>query len=227
LADLSDLKIEKPPTTLREIALDKMREAIIAGVFQPGQRLIERTLCEQIGVSRTVIREAIRHLDAEGLIEVIPNQGPIVSRLDWQAARQIYDIRSLLEADAAAACAENIDGPALQRLQVTLAALEASSAGGEPLDLLSATTAFYDTLFQIAGHDIAWEIVSRLNSRISRLRVMTLSTGDRLKAGPQRIRAIYEAIANRDPEAAAAACRKHLHEAREIARFILTTKVGG
>ena len=109
MSDLSGLKIANPPATLREIALEKLRDAIIGGLFEPGQRLVERTLCDHLGVSRTVIREVIRHLESEGLVEVIANQGPAVARLDWETARQIYDIRAhSWRPKAAADCAENI-----------------------------------------------------------------------------------------------------------------------
>jgi len=101
------LKIDKAPQTLRDIVQDRMRTAIIEGHFAPGERLVERPLCEQLGVSRTVIRETIRFLEAEGLVDIIPNRGPIVTKLDWHQAKQIYDIRRQLEGSAVAACAMN------------------------------------------------------------------------------------------------------------------------
>lgn len=223
MSDLSDLKIAKPPSTLREIALEKLRDAIIAGLFEPGQRLVERSLCDHLGVSRTVIREVIRHLESEGLVEVIANQGPAVARLDWETARQIYDIRAQLEAEAVAACARNITPAELQDLSRALEELESDSAGRNASAMISATTEFYRTIFIAAGHTIAWEIVDRLNGRISRLRVLTLSTGDRLDTGPKRMREIYRAIADKNPKAATAACRTHLKEARTIAQKILET----
>ena len=67
---IESLRIDSPPVTLREMALDRIREAIVAGTFEPGTRLVERTLCDQLGVSRSVIREVIRHLETEGLIEM-------------------------------------------------------------------------------------------------------------------------------------------------------------
>src|SRR5262245_5546021 len=88
--DLSALRIDAPPVTLRAMALERLRRAIISGVFKSGQRLVERTLCDQLGVSRSVIREVIRHLDAEGLVTT-EGQGPMVSRLAWDDARQIYE----------------------------------------------------------------------------------------------------------------------------------------
>ena len=86
-------KIEHAPQTLRDIVQERMRTAIIEGHFAPGERLVERPLCDQLGVSRTVIRETIRYLEAEGLVEIIPNRGPIVALLDWGQAEQIYAIR--------------------------------------------------------------------------------------------------------------------------------------
>ncbi len=220
--DMSSLKIDKPPTTLRELALDKLRDAIIGGLFEPGQRLVERTLCEHLGVSRTVIREVIRHLESEGLVEVIANQGPAVARLDWDTAAQIYDVRAQLEADAAAACARNISKEDLASLYGALEALEADTPDRDARSMIAATTQFYRIIFLSAGHTIAWEIVDRLNGRISRLRVLTLSSGDRLDAGPKRMREIYQAIADGKPDQAAKACRMHLKEARNIAQTVLT-----
>lgn len=220
-ANLADLKIETPPATLREIALDRMRRAIIAGLFEPGQRLVERTLCEQLGVSRSVIREVIRHLESEGLVEMMAKQGPIVARLDWNDARQIYDIRSALESTAVADCARHADATVKKRLAAVMGELDRTSRNNAPPAILDATHEFYKIIFEVSGHNIAWDIVSRLNSRISRLRVMTLSTANRTISGPARIREIFEAIERNDPEAAATACRAHVAEAALIAERLL------
>ena len=99
------LKIDRNTKTLRELALEKMRDAILGRHFQPGDRLVERALCEQLGVSRTVVREVLRHLETEGLVETLPHQGPIVARLEPEQAAQIYELRAALEALAARACA--------------------------------------------------------------------------------------------------------------------------
>ena len=68
-------KIDKAPPTLRDMVQERLREAIISGHFAPGDRLVERPLCEQLGVSRTVIRETVRYLEAEGLVEIVPQKG--------------------------------------------------------------------------------------------------------------------------------------------------------
>lgn len=219
---LADLRIETPPTTLREIALDRMRRAIIAGLFEPGQRLVERTLCEQLGVSRSVIREVIRHLESEGLVDTASRAGPSVATLSRDDARQIYDIRAALESTAVADCAIKADAEVKQRLGEVLDELDRTSRINAPPAILDATHEFYKIIFEVSGHNIAWDIVSRLNSRISRLRVMTLSTVNRTVSGPARLREIYEAICSNDPETAATACRVHVAEAAQIADHLLS-----
>ena len=226
-----DLKIENPPQTLREIVLERMRGAILSGRFKSGERLVERTLCDQLGVSRSVVREAIRYLEAEGLVEIMVNKGPMVARMDWAQAAQIYDIRMLLEQSAASACAALADDAVKAALRRALADLEAASAGDAGASdagggLFQATTRFYEVIFTAAGHHIAWEIVQRLNGRISRLRALTLATSDRHVSGPVRMARICAAIVANDPAAAAVAVRDHLAEAAQIARRLLEYEGG-
>lgn len=216
-----DLRIDHPVTTLRALAVDRLRQAIISGRFPSGARLVERTLCDQLGVSRSIVREAIRYLEAEGLVDTSGRSGPVVARLDWQDARQIYDIRRLLEADAAADCARRADEAVAHRLRTALEELNRSFTDGTPSQLYAATTAFYEVIFTAAGHHIAWEIVQRLNGRISRLRALTLASTDRRISGPAHMARICDAICARDPDAAAAAVNAHLRDAAEIARQTL------
>lgn len=215
-------RIEQAPRTLRDIVQDRMRTAIIEGHFAPGARLIERPLCEQLGVSRTVVRETIRYLEAEGLVEIIANRGPVVARLDWAQAAQIYDIRRQLEGAAAARCAGTF-GPDFEgRLTAALGDLEAAMQGADWARVIGTTTRFYEVIFEEAGHSVAWEIVQRLNGRISRLRVLTLSDKDRPQPGLNHMKAISQAILSRDSDAAQAAVQAHLADAAAIAERFLT-----
>lgn len=211
------LRIDHPATTLREIAVDRLRNAIISGHFAGGDRLVERNLCEQLGVSRSVVREAIRYLEAEGLVELLPRGGPVVARLDWTQARQIYDIRRLLEAEAAAECALKADADVKARLRAALSEIERAFSGPTLQSLYSATTSFYQIIFSAAGHLIAWEVVNRLNSRISRLRALTLATADRSVSGPAHMARICQAICDNDAAVARRAVQDHLSDAAEIA----------
>jgi len=216
-----DLRIAQSPQTLRELAVNRLRQAIIAGAFKGGDRLVERTLCDQMGVSRSVIREAVRYLEAEGLVENQARGGPIVSTMDWPRAKQIYDIRLLLESDAAAECAKKANADVKAALTANLRGLNESFSSGEQSAQFEASTRFYETIFRAAGKDIAWEIVNRLNSRISRLRALTLHSTGRLVTGPAHMEKILQAICENDSEKAAQAVRAHLTDAAEIARRIL------
>lgn len=217
-------KIDKSPQTLRDIVQSRMREAILDGRFAPGERLVERPLCEQLGVSRSVVRETIRYLEAEGLVEIIPNRGPIVATLNWDQASQIYDIRLQLEGAAAAACARLQGADFAPKLSAALASLQERSHDTEWADILQATTRFYELIFQEAGHTIAWDIVQRLNGRISRLRTLTIADRSRERSGMSHMIAIHDAILSRDADKAQAAVENHISDAAQIAnRFLRDT----
>ncbi len=214
-------KIEHPPATLRDMVQDRLREAIIEGRFKPGERLVERPLCAQLGVSRTIIRETMRYLEAEGLVEILPHRGPIVARMGWNDARQIYDIRRMLETAAARTCATRMTPELAKRLRAALEHLKRGFAKTTPGALFRATAGFYSVIFKGAGHMIAWEIVQRLNGRISRLRMMTLSAQDREQPGLAHMQAICDAIISGNPDAARDAVNRHLDDATAIAERLL------
>jgi DNA-binding GntR family transcriptional regulator len=217
-----DLRISQAPKTLREIALERVRTAILEFRFPPGARLTERDLCEQLGVSRSVVREVLRHLETEGLVQTIPHHGPIVAKLDRDAAAQIYEIRGLLEASAAHSAAEHADADAIAKMGIAMADIESAYAAGNHRAVLAATTRFYETMFLCGGKSVAWEMVQRLNGRISRLRAMTIASSGRHVTGPAQMRKIFDAIVRHNPPAAATACREHVARAADIARKLLS-----
>lgn len=217
----SELRIDRDQTTLRDLALRKLRGAILDFHFKPGERLVERDLCEQLGVSRSIVREALCHLEAEGLVATGPQRGPSVAKPTAQDAQQIYEIRALLEAMAARACAENgVPGlPTLLSLQID--AISTGYADANLQDVLSATNEFYRLLFESAGRNVAFAIVRSLNARINQLRAMTIATPGRDKAGVSQMRCIVEAIAQGDGESAHKACIDHVSQAAAIAQSLL------
>ena len=214
-------KIDFQPVTLRDQVQERMREAIIEGHFKPGERLVERPLCDQLGVSRTVIRETIRYLEAEGLVQIAPNRGPIVSYLYWGEAKQIYAIRRMLEMAAAEACAKNISKALADSLKAALKHLNQDRVELTATELYHATSDFYELIFSGAGHDIAWEVVQRFHARISRLRRLTLTSTNRLKSGPEHMQAICDAICAGDAQAAREAVGKHMDDVTQVAEQLL------
>lgn len=204
-----------------------MRDAIIEGHFKPGERLVERPLCDQLGVSRTVVRETIRYLEAEGLVQILPGRGPIVALMNWDDARQIYDIRKMLETSAARACAQNMTQERAQSLQAALRSLKNAFGSAETGSLFRATSQFYAEIFEGAGHHVAWEVVQRLNGRISRLRRMTLSCVERERSGQDHMQAICDAVTSGDADAAAQAVTCHLKDTSRIAEHLLAAETDG
>jgi DNA-binding GntR family transcriptional regulator len=217
----SSLRVDRAIKTLRELALEKMRDAILVQRFKPGDRLLERTLCEELGVSRTIVREVLRHLEAEGLVATIPHQGPRVARIDVDAAAQIYELRAVLEAVAARACAERASPQDLARLGDALARIERGFAARDVPSILRATSEFYEVMFLSGGKTIAWTIVQTLNARINHLRAMTISSPGRHAQGPREMHRIFGALRARDPAGAEQACLDHVRAAAAIAVALL------
>jgi GntR family transcriptional regulator, trigonelline degradation regulator len=215
------LKVERRTTTLRGLALEKMRTAILDAHFHPGERLIERSLCEELGVSRTVVREVLRHLETEGLVDSIPNQGPIVAKLDRETAAQIYEIRALLEGDAAMACARHADEAVITRLGECIDSIRQAFETREHQTVRELTTRFYEAMFEGGGKNVAWEIVQTLNARINRLRALTIGSDDRGCQAVQEMNRILDAIRDRDAQRARDAATAHVARVAAIAEQIL------
>lgn len=204
-------KVEKPKT-LKDTALEQLRLAIMIGQLAPGQRLVERTICEQLGVSRTVVRECIRHLESEHLVTFSAG-GSSVAVLESDEIRQIYHLRAMLESEAVRYCAEQASPELVEILQEGLTQIRDNLHAGDVVEALAHSYAFYERLFVTAGMTVAWELTERLNGRIGRLRFITLSTKERSVKGPNNLQEIVNNIAKGDSKAAVKACRKHVEEA--------------
>jgi GntR family transcriptional regulator, trigonelline degradation regulator len=212
------LRVDRSAKTLRTLALERMRDAIMGLQFQPGERLVERPLCDRLGVSRSVVREVLRQLEAEGLVETVPGRGPAVMRPDLKRADEIYELRVLLEGLAARACAESASAAEIGALEEALEAIKQAWSSGGPADVLRGTGRFYEVLFRAADKRIAWEILQGLNVRINQLRSMTIASPQRRDAAVGEMVAIVAAIRARDGAAAERAARGHVESAWAIAR---------
>jgi DNA-binding GntR family transcriptional regulator len=218
------LKIERTAKTLRELSLDRMRAAILDGHFKPGERLVERSLCEQLDVSRSIVREVLRHLEAEGLVEAVPHQGPVVASLSADQAAQIYEIRAALEGRAARLFAEHADAAALQHLVTLNAAIQQAFEAADFPAVVQRTTAFYEALFAGAGLGMAWDIVRSLNARINRLRLLTIGSKGRQKEAAAEMDRILKALRKHDGAAAQEAAEQHVRRVAEIAGAALVPR---
>lgn len=218
------LDVVRTPATLRQQVSEALRTAIEETRFLPGQRLIERELCEMAGVSRPLIREVLRELEADGLVEISPRRGPIVAGpLSVTEARSVYETRAVLEALAGQLFAERASSNERTALREACVALEPLYAriNGDPTAAIKPTALFYKILFAGAHNSVLPSLLRNLHGRISQLRSLTMSSPGRATLSLAELRAIVDAVDRRDAQAASDACRKHVENAAEIAYTLL------
>lgn len=212
-----DFKVSKRNSTLRGQVEDKIKAAIREGHFAPGQRLVERELCELLDVSRTSIREALRHLEAEGLINVIPHKGPTVSSIDRHEAQQLYKFRALLEGYAGEQFAEFGSTELKSKLAIALVEFERIAETGSSGELLAAKAGFYNLLLEGCGNAFVGQTLESLYNRIALLRMTSMSQPGRLVHSLAELRDIVSAIQAGNAKAAGKACRLHIQNAAKAA----------
>lgn len=213
----SDLRIQREDTSLRKRVEVALRDAILYGSLYPGQKLLERDLCAQLGVSRTLLREALQQLQAEGLITNVIHKGPSVAVISEEDAREIYDARQLIEGHLAYGFTERATEDDIDRLARTIDALRVPGIEASPSELLKAKNGFYEVLFAGSGNQVLAQMLQTLNNRVTMLRRRTISTPGRLEQSVAELDGIVEAIRRRDAAAASTLCRAHVERAASIA----------
>jgi DNA-binding GntR family transcriptional regulator len=222
---LPNLGIQKFAAPLRQQVLDGLRHAIISGRLAPGARLTERELTEMMGVSRTVVREALRQLESEGLTANIPNKGPVVRTLSLDEARDLYSVRAVLEGFAARLFAEKASAAQVAELGAALDKVVAAYGGGDANAVLETKNAFYHVLFEGAGSETLSTMLGTLHARIWRWRALGLSHPQRSESRSSEsvanLRAVLGAIEARDADAAERLTRKEANKAAdEVVRLL-------
>jgi DNA-binding GntR family transcriptional regulator len=207
------LLVERPDRLLRDRVTDAVREAITRGDLEPGRRLTERELGELTGVSRTSLREALRSLQAEGLVERTDTRGLQVAVLTPAVVSELYDVRAPLEAAAVELCARNATDAQVAALRAALT----PPSSGELDDRLAATRRFYDLLLDAAGNSILEQMFRSIEARIHALRRISLRIGGRAEASRQELQEIVDLIEQRNAPAASAAAHAHVIAAKTAA----------
>ena len=208
---------------IRDQALKQIRKAIVTGKFKPGERLSEPKLCEYVGASRTTIREVLRHLESEGLVKVIPQKGPIVATVTVEEAKQIYEVREVLEGFMCRLFAERATSNAIAALHGSLALLERFAQNHDLENQLAESNNFYRMLMGGCGNEVLKSVLTSLHARISFLRAMSLSRQERPLQSLNELKAMVKAIENRDVEAVFAASTYHVRETRSSALLYLSS----
>jgi len=209
--------IRTPSAPIREQTVTNLREGIISGYFKPGQRLIERKLCKLMGISRTPLREALRQLETEGLVEIESFSGPRVAVVTFEQAKDIYQVRILLESFACRLFALNAKTKEIHNLRRAFDRLEKAAETVKTIELVALKDKFYDIILQGCGNQLICSIFRSITARIAFLRRTSLSESGRPSKSVAEIRRIVEAIEQRDADAAWGASMHHVKIPRDNA----------
>jgi len=212
--EYEDLRIVENPSLVRDYTLEKLRAAISTGLYPPGARLVERELCEALGVSRTSVREALRQLQSENLVEVGKRRNIIVAVISSKDADDIYMIREMLETEAIRRFVQIGDDKATKELVRIHKQIGKALTKDNVRQLAAIASEFYETILLGSKSKVIYEVARPLLARVNYLRVRSMSEPGRLDGGLREWDAMIKAVTDGDAEAAAAAMSTHLRNAR-------------
>jgi DNA-binding GntR family transcriptional regulator len=210
--------IARTAAPLRQQVVRLIREDILNGTLVPGRRLVESGLCEAYGVSRTVIREALRQLESERLITVMPNLGPIVTILTESEIRALYIVRATLEGLAGKLFALHASPHDCKALLHLKARLDKEYRKGDVDSRESIKAEFYQLLLKGAQNQVLSEQLGSIHARIAIFRRFAFVNEDRIEPSITELETIIDAAARRrDADDAWAACEHHILIAGDLA----------
>lgn len=190
----------------------EIKNAILSGRYRPGDRLVEESLAEWLGVSRNPVREALRHLEAEGFVEITPRRGASVATLGADEAQELFEVRAALEALSARLAANRVTDQQLGSLEEVVVRGEEAARAGRFEVLPDLNTAFHMRMVEIAGNGQLGRLIAELRDRIQW--VYSHHIERRAADSWKEHRQLYEAVAARTPELAAHVALRHIASAQ-------------
>lgn len=204
--------------TITEQVYRYLRDAIVKGELKPGERLVEQVIAEELGLSKTPVREAITRLEREGLVTTLPQRRSEVRRLSEKDVEDLMELRALLEAFAAKKAAERCDEESLAELEGCLAAMEEALADGDLERYKSEDLAFHELILEKAGSQLLAQVLARIRNQISLVMSTSVQVPGRPQASLAEHRAILQAIQARCGEETEDLTRAHLEATAETIR---------
>jgi len=204
-------------------AYEAIKRRIIGNALKPGEPLNEAALVRDLGVSKTPIREALQQLEIEGFVEQVPGRGAFVTRISTDDVRELFEMREILECEAAARAAPKADPDRVAAVRRRFENCEAGDGRSSPRLHFKSGDAVHAFIFEILGNRRLTETYRRLQDHIARMRnhFGSRPAPERFEQSFREHVAILEALARRDPEAAEAAVRAHLRNATDFLRNLL------
>ncbi len=209
---------------LRDVVFETLRDAIITQVLKPGERLMEIQLADEMGVSRTPVREAIRKLELEGLVVMVPRKGAYVAGVSMKDIHEVYEVRAALEMLAVSLAAERITDEELDALerQVLRESEEEAKDNENTLDnIVYIDTTFHDIIYQAAHNQRLVQFLNILQEQLQRFRAASLSRPGRSKTALEEHKQIIEALAERNGDLASKLAKEHIDNAESAMIFAM------
>lgn len=206
--------IMQKSVSLADQVFDRLEQDILTGTYPRGTVLTETRLCEELGVSRTPIREALRRLEQEHIIEA-HSKGLVVLGITAQDAKFIYEIRSRIEGLAASACAKNITDEQLKEIAdiIDLQQFYVEKQDSEKVKVYDSL--FHETIYKYSGSTVLYDTLVPLHRKIQKFRKASVESGSRAHASTEEHRKVYEALAAHDAELAEKAMLEHVIHAQQ------------
>lgn len=200
---------------LREVVCETLREAIINGVLKPGERLMEIQLAEELGVSRTPVREAIRKLELEGFVVMVPRRGTYVADLSIKDINEVFEVRTALDVLAAGLAAERITEDELEQMERLLVQIGEYIESGDLDKIVEVDSQFHDLLYRASRNDRLVGIINNLREQLTRFRTISMAYPGRLKNTLEEHARMVEALAQRNVELAQQTAIEHMENTEQ------------
>lgn len=200
---------------LRDVVFQTLRQAILRGELKPGERLMEIHLAQKLGVSRTPVREAIRKLELEGLVLMIPRKGAIVAEITVQDLEDVLEVRMALEELAVKIACKRITQEQLEEIKRRSAEFCKTLYGDDVAACAQADMAFHDAIYEATGNRRLVQILNNLREQMYRYRMEYLKDRNMYQVLIAEHEAICEALSCHDREKAGMAIRIHIENQKE------------
>lgn len=196
--------------SLRGRVFNRLREDILEGIYKQNDELKENTLASELGVSRTPVREALRQLELEGLVSIIPNKGAYVTGITKKDIEDIYVIRSYLEGLCAKWACQNMDKETLEELEEIVYLSEFHINKEHHEQVVELDNRFHELIYQSSGSKILRHVLSDFHHYVQRARFASLSRKERAEHSNKEHLAIVEAIRSRNEDEAERLAHEHI-----------------
>lgn len=201
---------------IRDIVYESLRKTIISGVIPVGERIVEKEYAERLNISRTPVREALRRLELEELVEYLPRTGVVVKRISIEDVIEIYKIRHNLEVLATTSAMENITEQEIREIEELLDLTERKNKEGNVEEVVKLFGVFNSKIYEASRMKRLASMISRLNEYLQRFRNISIAENERREKALREHREILKAIKEKNKEDIDDIIKKHLDYSLEI-----------